>query len=151
MPEGSLGSLFTEGRGCDPIWVVVWPGASQTDGWGQIFPKWPPPEKGLLLNIPESFASNVLPPQQATVTPCFPRQSSKSCSHVSPKFLWRPCSALGPSARESLYAPFKNGVSVSPSPVELLHTTPRCSRGSFSQCQIPTREGLMWGSELSLL
>ena len=27
----------------------------------------------------------------------------------------------------------------------------RCSRGSFSQCQIPTCEGLMWGSELSLL
>ena len=27
----------------------------------------------------------------------------------------------------------------------------RCSRGSFSQCQIPACEGLMWGSELSLL
>ena len=33
------------------------------DGWGLIFPKWPPPEKGTLTNIPESFASNVLPPQ----------------------------------------------------------------------------------------
>ena len=46
--EGSLGSLFTEGWGCDPTWIVVCPGASQqlTDGWGQIFPKWPPPEKG---------------------------------------------------------------------------------------------------------
>ena len=29
VPEGSLGSLFTEGWGCDPTWVVVWPGASQ--------------------------------------------------------------------------------------------------------------------------
>ena len=48
VPEGSLGSLFTEGWGCDPTWVVVCPGASQqlADGWGQIFPKWPPPEKG---------------------------------------------------------------------------------------------------------
>ena len=48
VPEGSLGSLFTEGWGCDPTWIVVCPGASQllTDGWGQIFPKWPPPEKG---------------------------------------------------------------------------------------------------------
>ena len=74
MPEGSLGSLFTEGRGCDPTWIVVCPGASQqlTDGWGQIFPKWPPPEKGTLLNIPESFAFNVLPSQQATFTPVFP-------------------------------------------------------------------------------
>ena len=47
MPEGSLGSLFTEGWGCDPTWIVVCPGASQqlTDGWGQVLPKWPPPEK----------------------------------------------------------------------------------------------------------
>ena len=29
VPEGSLGSLFTEGWGCDPTWIVVWPGASQ--------------------------------------------------------------------------------------------------------------------------
>ena len=74
MPEVSLGSLFTEEQGCNPTWVVVCPGASQqlTDGWGQIFPKWPPPEKGTLLNIPKSFSSNVLPPQQATFTPVFP-------------------------------------------------------------------------------
>ena len=24
VPEGSLGSLFTEGQGCDPTWIVVW-------------------------------------------------------------------------------------------------------------------------------
>ena len=29
VPEGSLGSLFTDGWGCDPTWIVVWPGASQ--------------------------------------------------------------------------------------------------------------------------
>ena len=29
VPEGSLGSLFTEGRGCEPTWIVVWPGTSQ--------------------------------------------------------------------------------------------------------------------------
>ena len=63
MPEGSLGSLFTEGQGCDSTWVVVCPGASLqlSDGWGQIFPKWPPPEKGTLLNIPESFAFKSFP------------------------------------------------------------------------------------------
>ena len=43
-----------------------------TDGWGQFFPKRPPPEKGMLLNIPESFASSVLPSQQAAFTPVFP-------------------------------------------------------------------------------
>ena len=49
----------------DP-WLV------STDGWGQIFPEWPTPEKGTLMNIPKSFASNVLPPQQATFIPVFP-------------------------------------------------------------------------------
>ena len=29
VPKGSLGSLFTDGWGCDPTWVVVCPGASQ--------------------------------------------------------------------------------------------------------------------------
>ena len=28
VPEGSLGSLFTDGWGCDPTWIIVWPGAS---------------------------------------------------------------------------------------------------------------------------
>ena len=26
---GSLGSLFTDGWGCDPTWIVVWPEVSQ--------------------------------------------------------------------------------------------------------------------------
>ena len=80
MPEGSLGLL----RGG----VVIPPGLlfalgllRLTDRWGQIFPKWPPPEKGTLLNIPESFAFNVLPSQQATFTR-FPGRSSRNCSHV---------------------------------------------------------------------
>ena len=61
----------------------------------------------------------------------------------------------GTRAHESLCAPFKNGVSVSPSPMDLLCTSPtglQCQmlRGSFSLCQIPTRESLMCGSELSV-
>ena len=39
-------------------------GLLSDDGWGQIFSKWPPPEKRMLMNIPESFASSVLPPQE---------------------------------------------------------------------------------------
>lgn len=31
VPEGSLGSQFTEGQGYDPAWIVVFPGASQAD------------------------------------------------------------------------------------------------------------------------
>ena len=103
-----------------------------TDGWGQILPKWPPPEKGMLMNIPESLASVVLPPQRATVTPCFPRRSSKNCNQLRPRFLWNLRFAPEPSTHESLYAPFKNGVSISPSPVGLLLTSP-----PGLQCQVP--------------
>ena len=38
------------------------------EGWGKIFPKWPPPEEHTLLIIPEAFVPSVLPPQ-ATVIP----------------------------------------------------------------------------------
>ena len=31
VPRGTLGSLFTDGWGCDPTWIVVWPGASQPE------------------------------------------------------------------------------------------------------------------------
>ena len=126
-------------------------GLLRADGWGQIFPKWPPPEKRKLINDPKSFASNVLPLQQATVTPCLSRRSSKNCSQVCPRFLWSLCFALGPSARESLCAPFKNGVSRCPSPEELLCTSPtglQCQmlRGLF----LPMPDLQPWGSDTGL-
>ena len=72
MPGWSLGSLFTDGQGWIPPGLLFGLGLLSTDGWGQIFPKWPPPEKGMLLNIPESFAFNVPLSQQARFTPVFP-------------------------------------------------------------------------------
>ena len=57
----SLGSLFPSGWGCDPTWIFVWPGVLSADRQGQIFPKWLPPEKYMLMNIPKSFGSNALP------------------------------------------------------------------------------------------
>ena len=36
---GSLGSLFTDEHGCDPTWIVVWPGTSQYCWVGPYFPK----------------------------------------------------------------------------------------------------------------
>ena len=39
MPGESLGSLFTNGWGSDPTWIVVWPGASQHLWMGPDFPK----------------------------------------------------------------------------------------------------------------
>ena len=102
-------------------------GLFSPNGWGQIFPKWPPLEEQILMIIPGS-------PQWATVTPCFPKRSFKNCSQVWPWFLWSLCFALGPSAHESLCVPFKNAVSISPSPVELL-----CASPTGFQCQV------LWG------
>ena len=78
---------------------------------GPDFPKMATSREYMLMNILESFASNAIPSYRATVTACFPRSSSKSRSQVLPRFLWSLCFALGPSAHESLCAPFKNGVS----------------------------------------
>ena len=118
-------------------------GLLSTDELGQIFPKWPPPENDMLLNIPRSFQCPS--PTTSHIHPCFPRRSSKNCSQVRPRFLWRLCFALGASACESLCVPFKNGVSVSPSPVELLCTSP-----TGLQCQmlqglfLPVPDPLTW-------
>ena len=38
-------------------------GLLSTEGWGQIFPKWPSLEELTLMIIPDTSAFNVLPPQ----------------------------------------------------------------------------------------
>ena len=131
-------------------------GLLSTDRWGQIFPTWPPPEKWMLMKIPKSFASNVLPPQQATFTPAFPggppRTTARSDpdSHRDPTLPWDPvhmkvCVHLqewGLCFPQSYGGPEYQ-------PHQPLNA--RCSEGSFSQCQIPTCGGLVRDSELSLL
>ena len=63
----------------------------------------------------------------------------------------RPCFTLGPSECESLCAAFKNGVSVSLSPVELLCTSP-----TGLQCQmlqrlfLPVLDPHVWGFVMGL-
>ena len=39
VPGGTLGSLLTDGWGCDPTWFFVCPGASQCLWVGPDFPK----------------------------------------------------------------------------------------------------------------
>ena len=68
----SLGRLFTYGSVFDPTLIVVWPGVSQHCWMRPDFPKWPHIEEHTLMNIPKIFASNVLLPKKATVTPVFP-------------------------------------------------------------------------------
>ena len=138
-----------------PLGLSFGLGLLSADGWGQIFPKWPSPEKCTLMNIPESFASNALPPQQATFTPVFPGCPPRTAVRFDPDS-YGDCFALGPSACESLCAPSKNGVSASPVLWSSCAQAPlafnaRCSVGSFSQCQIPRHRDFTRGSELLFL
>jgi len=69
---GLLAARLLRGGAVIPPGLLLGLGLLTADGWGQVFPKWPPPEKGMLKNIPKSFSSSVLPSQQATFTPVFP-------------------------------------------------------------------------------
>ena len=66
VPGGSLGSLLLMGEANPSLLFGM--GILSADGIGQIFPKRPPLVEHILRNIPQTFASNVLPPQQTTVT-----------------------------------------------------------------------------------
>ena len=139
-----------------PPGLLFAPGLLSADGWGQVFPKWPPPEKGTLMNIPKSFASSVLPSQQAMFTPVFPGCAPRTAVRFDPvsdgdlALPWDPVHVKVRVCLLRMGAPFPP-VLWSSCAQALLAFNARCSRGSFSQCQIPAREGLMWGSELSLL
>ena len=81
--------------------------------------------KALLLNIPESFAFNVLPSQQATFTPVFPGCPPRTVVRFDPDSHGDFALLFGPvHVTLCVTPPFKSGVSISPSPVELLHTSP---------------------------
>ena len=86
VPEGILGSLFTEGRGCDPTWVIVCPGACQqlSEGWGQIFPKLPPPEKGKAAEYSQELCFQCPSLTTSRVHPCFPRCPPRTSVRFDP-------------------------------------------------------------------
>ena len=109
----------------------------------------------MLMNIPESFASNVLPSQQATFTPVFPGglqelQSGLTQIPMETDLPWGPVHVNICVHLLRMGSPFPP-VLWSSCAQALLAFNARCSRGSFSQCRIPTRESLMCGSELPLL
>ena len=95
--------------------------------------------------IPKTSTSNVLP-LSPTVSHNHPLLSQEKPPR--PKGRSNPCSyeyllSLAPTAHETLCAPSKSGVSVSPSPMEPLGTSPfclnaDCARGSGAQCQTPS-------------
>ena len=112
--------------------------------------------KVLLLNIPESFASNVLPSQQATFTPVFPGCPPRTAVRFDPDSYgdlalpWDPVHVKVCVHLLRMGSPFPPVLWSSCAQAPLAFKA-RCSRGSFSRCQIPARGSLMWGSELSLL
>ena len=138
-----------------PGWLFAL-GLLSTDRWGQIFPKWPPPEKGMLLNIPERFASNVLPQQQATFTTLFPGcPPRKAVRFDSDSYgdLALPWDQVHVKVYVHL---LRMGSPFPPVPWSSCAQAPlafsaRCFGGSFSQCQISSPGDLTRGSELSLL
>ena len=76
------------------------------------------------MNIPKSFAFNVLPSQQATFTPVFPGCPSRTVARFNPDPHGDFALPWDPVQVKVLCVPFQNGVSISPSPVELLCTSP---------------------------
>ena len=59
-------------------------GLLSPDGCSLIFPKWPLLEEHTLMIIPEIFALNALPPQQATVTLFSQENPSKTVVSSNP-------------------------------------------------------------------
>ena len=112
--------------------------------------------KAWLLNIPKSFASNVLPSQQATFTPVFPGCPPRTAVRFDPDSYgdfalpWDPVHVKVCVCLLRMGSPFPPVLWSSCTQAPLAFNA-RCSGGSFSQCQISKCGGLMWGSELSLL
>ena len=117
-----------------PPRLLFGPGLLRANWCGEIFSKMATPEENMLVIISQTFASNVPASQRTTVTHCFPRTSFKNLRQIWPRFLQSLCFFLGCSACERLCEPFKNGVSISCGPMELLWTSP-----TGPQCQ------MIWG------
>ena len=96
------------------------------------------------------------PHSESQPLPASPGDPPRPAGRSGPGLYGVTAFSLGLGAHESLCVPSKSGVSVSPSPVKFLWSSPtgfkaKCSGGSPSQCQTPRLGSLMWGSELSLL
>ena len=153
---GSLGSLFTDGWAVIPLGLLFGLGLLSADGWGQVFPKWPPPEKHMLMDIPKSFASNVLPHNEPQSPPVFPGDPPRTAVRSDPYSYGAFALPWDPVHMKVCVSLSRTGSPFPPVPWSSCAQAPlafnaRCSRGSFSQCLIPRPGDLMWGSELSLL
>ena len=154
VPGGSLGSLFTDGQGCDPTWIVVWPGAS-------------------LMMVGVRYSQNAhlherhaaeyslelclqCLPHNKPHSPIFPRCPPRTAVWLDPDSYGDFALPWDPVHMKVHVHLLRMGSPFPPVPWSSWAQSPlafnaRCSGGSFSQCQIRTCGSLMWGSELSLL
>ena len=101
------------------------------------------------MNIPKSFASNVLPLQQAPVTPYFPRRSTRTAVRSNPysygafALPWDPLHMNDRVHLLRMESPFPPVLWISCTQAPLAFNA-RCSGGSFSQCPIPRHWDMMW-------
>ena len=145
VPWKSLGSLFADGWSYVPTQFVCL-GVSQPL-W-MIFQKWPPVEEFTLMIIPKTFASNIPPPQRATIMPFF---SQESLQEPQSGLTQIPMESLLCPGTQCTWAPLNSGVSVSPSSTALLSTSP-----ADPQCQmlwgllLPRIESQAWETDVGL-
>ena len=109
----------------------------------------------MLMNIPEIFVSKVIPPQQGTVpfppTPIFPGDPLRTAVRSNPDCYGASALSWDPVHNESLCVPLKYAVSISPSPGDLLSTSP-----TGFQCQmlwglfLPMLDPQAWGPDVGL-
>ena len=114
-----------------PLGLLFGLGLLSADGWGWIFQKWPPPEKGTLLNIPKSFASNVLSPQEATFTLAFPGGPPRTAVRFDPDSYGDFALPWDPVHVKVCVHLLRMGSLFPPVPLELLCTSATCL-----QCQM---------------
>ena len=119
--------LSADGWGWVPSLLVVWPEATQHWSIPGLFGGnngglWEGSRQGVL---PRTSAARVL---VLTVSHCHPPPLQKTLLHqqvgLVQSFMRSPLLPLGPDAHTTLCVPSKSGVSVSPSPVEVLQSNP---------------------------
>ena len=73
---------------------------SRADGWGQIFPKWPPLEEHKQWIFLRPLPPMSFPQNELQSPPAFPGDPPRTAVRSGLRFLWNLCFTLGPSAHE---------------------------------------------------
>ena len=125
-------------------------GLLSTDGWGLIFPKWPPPEKGTLMNTPGSSAPSVLPHNEPQSPPVFPGDPLRTTFRSNPDSYGASALPWDPVHMKTCVCLSRMGSPVPPSSMELLHTSPTGLQCQFLQELLPLPDPQAWGPDMGL-